>query len=1018
LGKPISTAMKRILLLFISTLFFPAIFSAAQDEITQIRPLNGKEYLYEISNSQYLFGTDGKKMRPLISTKKLHIKFSKTGMENLELLQVKTIKNTIKKPEQEPPQYLDYRYPKFRDGFYGRRYDNYYEEFLCDVEFQYEYNVETSEIELYNRPDILLEVREKLNRKGFNKKEIDRYTTEFNEKAIPQMKERIQSVFNVPQQKYLKVIDADKDFHPELSVKDSVSTFSASRAELRYGLNSLKISADIKEHCLKYFNKIEIDTLKRRAWNGKDYSNKTGKETDIRLISYKNIQPNTLTISGNIEHLRYKKITLYTLRRPFGNTLHQESVFLDENNAFHIETELNHPELVFLKFGQDNRNEKPSIISLYAVPGSNIQLNATGETFPWKVGFSGDNNEAATMLYDFFNTYNLNPSISDNNFNWWIYRIPYADYEKASKNLESFLAKYQNQLQKPAYDFISNELKALIEGGTLYYLSLIHHDYSFGYAMMIDPRQKEIDINWLEENVGKYPLLEVYNDYGIYSRELAGSCWQFQLQSINKINDNVRPSYETGIVVSGYRSYGDLPFQTEVAKSVLTGHALYSQLADTYMHHKTRLLENTTQNGIYEKNKIDEYIDLMLRLCNNYEFSEALYQFNQNHINWEDSTYVPSNEFFNAKAEPVLLKDFFGEKTTIFYVSQNWGRERYHFDDLAKQNPDFNYVMVNEGNNIQEWIDYIKRAEPVANQLFLVNTELQLQDIFKNSFGHFIIYNKEGKRISYARNPLDATNLAKQFSKETRETEINKSQLQLIILVLTITLLTFIVGFILWKWRIRQRLRKEEQFRKLRELELTAIRSQMNPHFLFNSLNSVQNLVQKNMGREAHLYLSDFAGLIRKVLRNSEKEEVSLAEELEMTEQYLNLEKLRFDFEYHIKVKNGIDQHNTMVPSMLLQPFVENSVIHGLQNKSGEKRINVEVVRSEPGLTISIEDNGIGREAAKQIAKDKNGKGTNLVKERLEVLQQKQGEKYQLEIIDLHGEKTGTRVEILIPEEI
>jgi LytS/YehU family sensor histidine kinase len=171
------------------------------------------------------------------------------------------------------------------------------------------------------------------------------------------------------------------------------------------------------------------------------------------------------------------------------------------------------------------------------------------------------------------------------------------------------------------------------------------------------------------------------------------------------------------------------------------------------------------------------------------------------------------------------------------------------------------------------------------------------------------------------------------------------------------------------------------------------------------------------MGREAHLYLSDFAGLIREVLRNSEKEEVSLAEELEMTAQYLNLEKLRFDFEYHINVKNGIDQHNTMVPSMLLQPFVENSVIHGLHNKSGEKRLNVEGVRSEPGLTISIEDNGIGREAAKQIAKDKNGKGTKLVKERLEVLQQKQGEKYQLEIIDLNGEKTGTRVEILIPEE-
>lgn len=145
----------------------------------------------------------------------------------------------------------------------------------------------------------------------------------------------------------------------------------------------------------------------------------------------------------------------------------------------------------------------------------------------------------------------------------------------------------------------------------------------------------------------------------------------------------------------------------------------------------------------------------------------------------------------------------------------------------------------------------------------------------------------------------------------------------------------------IWKWRVRQRFRREQQQRRLRELELTAIRSQMNPpHFLFNRLNSVQN-----KGREAHLYLADFAGLIQKVLQNSEKEEVSLAEELEMTEQYLNLEKLRFDFDFSIGVEQGIDIHNTTVPSMLLQPFAENAVIHGLQNKPEDRKLKIEVRR-------------------------------------------------------------------------
>jgi sensor histidine kinase YesM len=236
--------------------------------------------------------------------------------------------------------------------------------------------------------------------------------------------------------------------------------------------------------------------------------------------------------------------------------------------------------------------------------------------------------------------------------------------------------------------------------------------------------------------------------------------------------------------------------------------------------------------------------------------------------------------------------------------------------------------------------------------------------------------------------------------------------------------------FIIWRWRSRQRLRKEQQQRRLRELELTAIRSQMNPHFLFNCLNSVQNLVQQNKGREAHLYLADFAGLIRKVLQNSEKEEVSLAEELEMVQQYLNLEKLRFDFNFQITVSEGIDPQNTPVPPMLLQPFAENAVIHGLQHKEGSRFLKIEVSREQTRLVadnrlahtssilIIIEDNGIGRTAAQNLGTNKNGKGSKLMQERLEILQETQGEKYRMQITDLNETgTTGTRVEIWVPEE-
>jgi LytS/YehU family sensor histidine kinase len=243
-------------------------------------------------------------------------------------------------------------------------------------------------------------------------------------------------------------------------------------------------------------------------------------------------------------------------------------------------------------------------------------------------------------------------------------------------------------------------------------------------------------------------------------------------------------------------------------------------------------------------------------------------------------------------------------------------------------------------------------------------------------------------------------------------------QLRLIIKILLSVLVVFSIVLLVWKWRERLQFRKEQQQRRLRELELTAIRSQMNPHFLFNCLNSVQNLIQQNRSHEANQYLADFAGLIRKVLKNSEKEEISLAEELETVKQYLSLEKLRFDFNFEITVDQGIDQQNTMIPSMLLQPFVENAIIHGLQHKTGDRELKINIVHVNNGLKISIEDNGIGCEASKTFATGKNGKGSKLMKERLDLLREKQGEKYNLEIIDINQEGlTGTRVEIFIPEE-
>jgi Putative regulator of cell autolysis len=215
-----------------------------------------------------------------------------------------------------------------------------------------------------------------------------------------------------------------------------------------------------------------------------------------------------------------------------------------------------------------------------------------------------------------------------------------------------------------------------------------------------------------------------------------------------------------------------------------------------------------------------------------------------------------------------------------------------------------------------------------------------------------------------------------------------------------------------------QKIKKHRQEKRFRELQLAALRAQMNPHFLFNSLNSVQNLVQQNKNAEAHLYLADFAGLIRKVLKNSDKEEVSLSEEIDTLRKYLNLEKLRFDFDYHIDVDDTIDTDLFMLPSLILQPLAENAIIHGLQHKKGKKKLLISVTKINNSIHISIEDNGIGIVASRELRTNSNGIGLRMNEERIQMMQEKYGGNYSFKLTDLAAQgQEGTRVEIVIPEE-
>jgi tetratricopeptide (TPR) repeat protein len=158
------------------------------------------------------------------------------------------------------------------------------------------------------------------------------------------------------------------------------------------------------------------------------------------------------------------------------------------------------------------------------------------------------------------------------------------------------------------------------------------------------------------------------------------------------------------------------------------------------------------------------------------------------------------------------------------------------------------------------------------------------------------------------------------------------------------------------------RQKRNQQLSKQNELEQKLLRSQMNPHFIFNSLGAIQSFMMKNDGRKAAFYLSSFSSLMRSILKNSREESVTLHEERQTIENYLQLHQLRLGnrFSFHVNISDDLDPENTLLPPMLIQPFVENAILHGIEKLEEHGRVSVTFYKEAENLIIGVEDNGPG----------------------------------------------------------
>lgn len=316
------------------------------------------------------------------------------------------------------------------------------------------------------------------------------------------------------------------------------------------------------------------------------------------------------------------------------------------------------------------------------------------------------------------------------------------------------------------------------------------------------------------------------------------------------------------------------------------------------------------------------------------------------------------------------------------------------------------YTAVNSPDSA---LSYAKEYIALKDSLVPKATMNQISVMYARFYGeeqeHALELSKKNEEIK-----------AKQFETERIKGEKLTAQRNYLIGGAVLLLL---LSYVTYRWYTMRR--KAETQKLLTELELKALRAQMNPHFLFNALNGAQGMINNNELRSANLFLSRCAKLTRAYLEQSEVPTVSLDVELNTIQLYLDLEALRFKFEHEVVVDPNIETDIVEIPSMLIQPYVENAILHGISKLKGGGKLHIELSQVETGVLCVVEDNGVGRKASANKEKTHNSMGMKITESRFRKIQNDDADAIVPKIIDLvhdDGTPAGTRVELVIPVEI
>jgi anti-sigma regulatory factor (Ser/Thr protein kinase) len=392
---------------------------------------------------------------------------------------------------------------------------------------------------------------------------------------------------------------------------------------------------------------------------------------------------------------------------------------------------------------------------------------------------------------------------------------------------------------------------------------------------------------------------------------------------------------------------------------------------------------------------------------------------------------LPDFEVYNIKGQSLNANKLHGKKTILHLELGNYSFGSIEYAKLAKRYPSLRIVHVYplpyrefkqkfSGKNLpppytEDNLFFPKdlEAAQLLHDRFCFNESSKWEE---SSYKRLYFVNEAGVIADFIdNNSNDSRQIRADFAYRLQPFLSQKSALKPQFTWLYILLANLLLVGTFLALRTRYIRRREARKRRLTEIELKSLRAQLNPHFIFNTMGSIQHLIASQQSEKANDYLADLAALMRLVLRATQKGIISLRDELDLVEQYCALENLRKPFTLHLDIAPELDVNACEVPALLLQPYVENAILHGLAPVNAGGEIKLQLWRDGSYVVIFIQDNGVGIHQARQKNSNGTQSGLKMNQERLQLMYGAEASVHIVDLAEKDPMESGTTVTLKLP---